>query len=822
MLACIVCLLMIAMFPVRAFAQPVRDMPYTILQPDGSKVVARVSGDEYLGVLHDARGSLIVQDSTGAYVYARLSNDGLPIPSGTLVRNRVQFTNQWATFADIDFNAVVASNPHYVYMASRTRPYYSFDAEEVVSSGSAEAPLGVQGDSPNKLAESSDLHNIVVFVQFAGESDWVNGSVVADYDARFNTDMHSMKRVIEMQSEGECSVDTVFPVVNGSNQHVYKDRWPRGYYLPYNYATNPMGYRTFDERTDREHAMAARAAKSIAQATNLPSASELDQDDDGYIDNIALIVSGNAVYNSVLWGHMWGLVDYEVTIKGKRVRTYTLETQSDSTSSVLVHEFMHVLGFPDLYRYHDDGDPVGRWDVMASTNRDEPQMANVAMRYLYAGWGAAIPEATLGEVTELVASARYQEHPNLPRAVRVKLSDTQDLVCEFRSKAGSGFDAGTPVSGLILFRVNRSIDTGNMDGPPDAYYVYREGISTGRSAEGVPLSSTSANKAALSSEAGRTTFGSTIVLGQWIYLDDAPTFTKTGVMISQVGSASGATIKFVVGARKSVTFISRGGTAVAATRVVSGDLIPIPIHPTRSGFRFTGWYKDHLLTTPWDFEVDRVGDSDVTLYAGWDPPERSTVVLSDSAKLTVTYPKRVILSGYVGGAARVSACRVHLEQSDDGVTWRRTSISDVTNGRGSFALSVKPSVTRLYRIAWDGDARYQASASKSKTIKVKAFVSKPKLTDYTAKVGQKIRIDGYLKPKHNQAIVKLKIQQKVGTAWVIRRTLSSRTIVKGAHSSYSLRYVFPRKGFYWVRAYHEDAGHVRGYSVLSALVTVRP
>jgi uncharacterized repeat protein (TIGR02543 family) len=40
---------------------------------------------------------------------------------------------------------------------------------------------------------------------------------------------------------------------------------------------------------------------------------------------------------------------------------------------------------------------------------------------------------------------------------------------------------------------------------------------------------------------------------------------------------------------------------------------------------FGGWYSDSAFTTPWNFATDRVGGSDITLYAKWDPALPKTV-----------------------------------------------------------------------------------------------------------------------------------------------------------------------------------------------------
>lgn len=67
-----------------------------------------------------------------------------------------------------------------------------------------------------------------------------------------------------------------------------------------------------------------------------------------------------------------------------------------------------------------------------------------------------------------------------------------------------------------------------------------------------------------------------------------------------------------------VTFDSRGGTDVPAQTRMYGETLEAPASPTREGYTFTGWYTDYSCTTAWDMENGQI-ESDMTLYAGWEP-----------------------------------------------------------------------------------------------------------------------------------------------------------------------------------------------------------
>ena len=66
-----------------------------------------------------------------------------------------------------------------------------------------------------------------------------------------------------------------------------------------------------------------------------------------------------------------------------------------------------------------------------------------------------------------------------------------------------------------------------------------------------------------------------------------------------------------------VSFASNGGDAIAGiTGVRYGATIVAPAAPSRTGYTFTGWYKEAGLTSAWGFTTDTVTAS-MTLYAKW-------------------------------------------------------------------------------------------------------------------------------------------------------------------------------------------------------------
>lgn len=71
--------------------------------------------------------------------------------------------------------------------------------------------------------------------------------------------------------------------------------------------------------------------------------------------------------------------------------------------------------------------------------------------------------------------------------------------------------------------------------------------------------------------------------------------------------------------RYTITFDSMGGTYTTSTRVLSNKKIKEPVHPTKKGYIFVGWYYDNI-----EFNFDEQVTSDMNLVAHWEKQEKET------------------------------------------------------------------------------------------------------------------------------------------------------------------------------------------------------
>ncbi|MFQ8984779.1 MAG: InlB B-repeat-containing protein, partial [Evtepia sp.] len=87
-----------------------------------------------------------------------------------------------------------------------------------------------------------------------------------------------------------------------------------------------------------------------------------------------------------------------------------------------------------------------------------------------------------------------------------------------------------------------------------------------------------------------------------------------------------------------VTFDSQGGSQVPSQDITVGEPVSQPDDPTRTGYRFLGWYTAATGGARWDFTQPVTGDQ--TLYAQWAylPPANPNykITIGDTENGTVT------------------------------------------------------------------------------------------------------------------------------------------------------------------------------------------
>ncbi len=90
------------------------------------------------------------------------------------------------------------------------------------------------------------------------------------------------------------------------------------------------------------------------------------------------------------------------------------------------------------------------------------------------------------------------------------------------------------------------------------------------------------------------------------------TFEEINSKINAINTAMG----LLVYQRYTITFDSKGGSAVSSKTALYNMLITTPATPIKAGHVFAGWYRQSACTVAWNFSKDKV-TGNTTLYAKW-------------------------------------------------------------------------------------------------------------------------------------------------------------------------------------------------------------
>jgi M6 family metalloprotease-like protein len=489
-----------------ALAAPIVGTPVQVNQPDGTTLDCFASGDEFYNWMHDANGFTIIQDHTsGWYVYADLV-------AGELIPTE---------YVPGSVDPAEAGLAPYLNPPAET-------IEELI--GPARSAV-MEKLSATTAPTIGTITNLIVFIRFSDESEFT--ATTASFETLLNSTIPAVSSLRNYFSEASYNQLTVrsylYPTPPGSTVISYQDSHPRAYYQPYDVTTNPSGYLD-SQRGSREHTLLRDAINYVKALGQLPSGTILDGDNDGYVDSMTFVVNGSPTgWNSLLWPHAWVLFSYDVRIDGKQLYRYNLQMGSITNTGILAHEFFHILGGPDLYHYSFDGfHPVGPYDVMAGTS-SPPQHMGCYMKYKYGHWITSLPllttsgSYTLNPLTSATNNCVKIASPN---------STTQFFILEYRRPGTSIFEASVFYTGLLVYRINSTLQ-GNAGGPPDEIYIYRP--------NGTPSVNGNTSSATFSAEAGRTIINDTTNPSSFL-LDGS----AGGLDLCSIGSA-GSTIAFTLG-----------------------------------------------------------------------------------------------------------------------------------------------------------------------------------------------------------------------------------------------------------------------------------
>ena len=390
------------------------------------------------------------------------------------------------------------------------------------------------------------IANIVVFIEFQDTDHTThntkcfinNESTTFQYFNGEDGYEKALKTYLNKISYGQLDVQNIFPQYNETTKKIitYKARNNRQYY---------------DTNINE---LIAEIAQDINNNGTIDNNQILDYNNDRNIDNLTLVLASGNDTNETSYKATY---EGSASIKGKFVNSYNVLHESSiygslQNSGVIIHEFLHTLGYPDLYRGGAySGVPVGPWDIMASVN--------TFVQYPLAYFRSAITNwFTIPTVTEskknytLYAASKTTYETRNQQAVIIKTpySDTEFFVVEYRKKENNSnsYDSRIPGSGLIIYRINLE-SVSNMKGDssepynPDVAYVFRPDDTLDEN--GHERGQGDIFKSFISAESETKSYGSRDLICP--ITDGAITYSdgqNSGIIIENVGSSAGDQITF--------------------------------------------------------------------------------------------------------------------------------------------------------------------------------------------------------------------------------------------------------------------------------------
>lgn len=403
--------------------------------PDNSTLRVKLRGDAVVNWLETEDGYKLAENESGFLEYATSDAKGNLVPSGHTAKNINERTR-----TEVDF--LNTTNKDIFY------------SEEQLELKRSMAVYGKSsGEKMGGFPATGNRNLLVILARF---SDQPFTYAQSAFNNLFNTANYGstgcFKDYFYEVSYGQLVVTTtVTQIVTLPNTRSY-------------YGANTSG-----PGSDSKAALAVRHAIQAAYNAGV-SFSPFDNNNDGYIDLVAVIHSGLGEETSGntadIWSHNWSLSASgygSLTLGGKTFNNYTMQPEKYTSGTmtnigVICHEFGHAIGLPDFYDTNSGTggsySGTGDWDLMASgvwlNSGRKPAHPNAWCK-IYLGWVSPVTLSAAANVTLKNVEQNKQIY-------RINTSVTNDyFLLENRQK--TGFDTYIPQSGLLIYHVHPQISS---------------------------------------------------------------------------------------------------------------------------------------------------------------------------------------------------------------------------------------------------------------------------------------------------------------------------------------------------------------------------
>lgn len=437
-------------FAALCFANPASNATFSLKQPDGSSVMVRQVGDELFHFYETVDGYILQKNEQGFYTYVGV--DGTP---SRFVARNAGVRNQ----ADREFLSSLNEKSIYKKMlegTSRTE-IYKLETPKFSNSPIQRLP------EVNKTITQGDVRVLTILVEYS-DIKFKNANPNALYNDFLNKEGFN-----EYYNIGSVR-DYFIKSSNGLFRPTFD------VYGPVAVSGTRASYRT-ESSSSKSYGARLIIYEALDMMKNQIDFSLYDKDGDDWVDYICLIYAGVGSNGSgveeAIWPHMSSL-DFTIELgNGKYGFRYACANEINVTAyyydettniiegiGIMVHEFSHALGLPDLYntRYADGWDrgTPSVWDVMDQGSHNCPENKDrvtscapplySAFERMSLGWLSPVELDFEGSVklSKIEENVAYQ--------ITNKENPDEFFLLEYRTN--KGWESELPNSGLLIWHID--------------------------------------------------------------------------------------------------------------------------------------------------------------------------------------------------------------------------------------------------------------------------------------------------------------------------------------------------------------------------------
>jgi len=677
-------------------SMPASPNALAVSQPDGHFLTLTLKGSEDIHWATSQDGySLLNNPTTKAWEYAVLNQNGEMVHSGIMASN----VNERRT----DEIALLKRTPKDIHFSNK-------QIQQMKQKSSVRNTKSV-----SSFPTTGTVNMLVILVNFSNttttyaQSNFDNLMNQSGYN--FQSATGSFKDYYLAASYNQFTVNsTVIGWVTVSNPHDY------------------YGDQSMWEQLAADAINAANAAYPSLDF------SQFDNNNDGLIDGIAIFHQGpgqeaSGSTNDV-WSHTSSVYSNNIVIDGVRADTYTIQPEVLYTSTslisagVMIHEFGHNLGLPDLYDTDYSSDGTGNWEVMAggswNNNGRTPPIHNAWSKSVL-GWLSPVTLTNPGTYT-------LNNTYNSTTVYKVNTPTTNEyFLLENKQKTSGTWDAYIPGHGMLIWHIDGTYIVNNWS----ANTVNDDETHQGVDLEEADGTLTTANSGD-SGDPFPGTGNKTSFTDQTTPNSHSWAGANTAKPITSITESSGdITFVFMGGATVlTADFYSSAQTIESGQSVTFNDMSATPTGTTLSTWQWTfngGNPSSYTGQTPPAITYSTPGTYDVTLTVTNSASSSNSE--TKTAYITVTAPPQSEwITQYNGfttqyrGVSDISIVDANTawgiaidgngnlvneftKTSDGGNTWTSGTVSGVpTNNRISNICAVSPTNAWIAMYASTGTA----------------------------------------------------------------------------------------------------------------------